>query len=68
MNPKVGVTYRLTSDNLVYASAAKGFRPGGPNRFAISTVVCGPDLAEIGLTGGGWRTAFSLGLGLSPTT
>lgn len=25
-------------------------------------------LAEIGLTGAGWRTAFSLGLGLRPTT
>ena len=30
-NPKVNLAYALTDDVLLYTTAAKGFRPGGPN-------------------------------------
>ncbi|MDH7637642.1 TonB-dependent receptor [Sphingomonas oryzagri] len=50
VNPKAQVSYQATPDNLLYASATKGFRPGGPNRNNISSVVCGSALAELGLT------------------
>ncbi|MDT9600629.1 TonB-dependent receptor [Sphingosinicella rhizophila] len=50
VNPKFGLSYRFTPDNMVFASAAKGFRPGGPNRYPINPAVCGDDLAELGLT------------------
>ncbi len=49
INPKVGLSYKATRDNLLFASAAKGFRPGGPNRYPVSPTVCGVDLAAIGL-------------------
>lgn len=29
VNPKVQIDYRITPDHMVYATAAKGFRPGG---------------------------------------
>lgn len=50
VNPKFGLSYKLTADNLLFASAAKGFRPGGPNRYPINPVTCGVALAEVGLT------------------
>jgi outer membrane receptor protein involved in Fe transport len=50
VNPKFGLSYKLAPDNLLFASAAKGFRPGGPNRYPINPDICGADLAEIGLT------------------
>jgi len=50
INPKFGLSYKLTRDNMVFASAAKGFRPGGPNRYAINPTVCGADLALLGRT------------------
>jgi len=31
LNPKVNLAYEIDANNLVYASAAKGFRPGGAN-------------------------------------
>ncbi|MFD2499633.1 TonB-dependent receptor domain-containing protein [Rhizorhabdus histidinilytica] len=40
----------MTRDNLIYASAAKGFRPGGPNRFQINPVLCAADLNQLGLS------------------
>lgn len=50
VNPKFGLSYKVTPDNLLFASMAKGFRPGGPNRYPINPDICGVDLAEIGLT------------------
>jgi iron complex outermembrane receptor protein len=50
VNPKFGVSYKLAPSSLVYASAAKGFRPGGPNRFKINPTLCAADLARLGLT------------------
>lgn len=50
VNPKLELAYRATRDNLVYASAAKGFRPGGGNPFAVAPGLCQADLANLGLT------------------
>ncbi|WBX86279.1 TonB-dependent receptor [Sphingosinicella microcystinivorans] len=50
VNPKVGVSYKPTPDTMIFASAAKGFRPGGPNRFQINPVLCAADLERLGLT------------------
>jgi len=49
-NPKFSVSYRATRDNLIYASATKGFRPGGPNVFAIDPTLCAVSLAQLGRT------------------
>lgn len=49
-NPKLGVSYKLDQSELIYASAAKGFRPGGPNRFKVNPTLCAADLARLGLT------------------
>jgi iron complex outermembrane recepter protein len=44
--PKLGVSYQLNEDNMLYATAAKGFRPAGAN-LKVPTV-CGPDLTTFG--------------------
>jgi iron complex outermembrane receptor protein len=49
VDPKFEVDYRATRDNLLYASAAKGFRPGGENA-TISASLCGADLKTLGLS------------------
>jgi outer membrane receptor protein involved in Fe transport len=49
INPKFEVAYRATSDNLLYASATKGFRPGGINTTFASSL-CSADLQNLGLT------------------
>jgi len=48
INPKVGLSYKVSADHLLYASASKGFRPGGPN-LPVSNPLCGPELAAFGL-------------------
>jgi iron complex outermembrane receptor protein len=48
INPKFEVAYRATPDNLVYASAAKGFRPGGVN-VTFASALCQTDLQNLGL-------------------
>jgi outer membrane receptor protein involved in Fe transport len=50
VNPKFELAYRATRDNLIYASAAKGFRPGGGNPFAVAPGQCQADLANLGLS------------------
>ncbi|MBB4631447.1 TonB-dependent receptor [Sphingosinicella soli] len=50
VNPKVGISYKATPENMIFASAAKGFRPGGPNRFQVNPVLCAADLDRLGLT------------------
>jgi iron complex outermembrane receptor protein len=47
--PKVALTYDVDDATTTYLTASKGTRLGGPNR-PVPTVVCGPDLAAIGLT------------------
>lgn len=49
VNPKFGASYKITRDNMLYASAAKGFRPGGPNRYRIDPTLCAADLATLGI-------------------
>jgi len=50
VNPKVGLSYKVAPDNLLYASATKGFRPGGPNRQFVPTSLCAADLSALGRT------------------
>lgn len=52
VNPKYALSYTIIPDHLVYALAAKGFRPGGlqlqvPGAPALG---CGANLAQFGLT------------------
>ena len=48
--PKVSVAFEPDDAHLLYASASKGFRPGGPNRFDTNSPLCEPDLKRLGLT------------------
>ncbi|MGH6615411.1 TonB-dependent receptor [Sphingomonas sp.] len=50
VNPKFELAYRASRDALLYASAAKGFRPGGGNPFAVAPGQCQADLANLGLS------------------
>ncbi len=54
-NPKVNLAYTATDDVLIYTTAAKGFRPGGPNTPVPLTgpaqCLTGPgNLQSLGLT------------------
>jgi outer membrane receptor protein involved in Fe transport len=44
--PKYGISYQLNADNLIYATASKGFRTGGAN--AAIPARCNDDLAQLG--------------------
>jgi outer membrane receptor protein involved in Fe transport len=44
--PKVGLEYQLNDTNMLYATAAKGFRPAGANLQLPA--ICGSDLATFG--------------------
>jgi iron complex outermembrane recepter protein len=44
--PKYGISYQIDVNNLVYATASKGFRTGGAN--AAIPARCDTDLAELG--------------------
>ena len=50
LTPKAVLSFKPDAENLFYASAAKGYRPGGINGQLSS--ICGPNLASIGLTAG----------------
>ena len=50
LNPKIGLNYNVGENSLLFASVSKGFRPGGPNRFAVNPVTCASDLGALGLT------------------
>jgi iron complex outermembrane receptor protein len=49
VNPKATLSYKIVDDHMVYASASKGFRPGGPNT-PVPTSQCSADLARLGLS------------------
>jgi Outer membrane receptor proteins, mostly Fe transport len=49
VTPKVSLAWRVTDDNLLYGTASKGFRQGGPNRFNTNSPLCAPDLERLGL-------------------
>ena len=48
VTPKVTLSWQATDDNLVYATAASGFRPGGVQSQA--TAQCATDLAQLNIT------------------
>ncbi len=47
--PKATATWQVTPDHMAYATASKGFRPGGAQPL-VSSEFCGSDLAALGLT------------------
>lgn len=47
LTPKFGLSYQM-ENALLYASASKGFRPGG-SQGALAQNVCGPDLQALGI-------------------
>jgi iron complex outermembrane recepter protein len=47
VTPKLLLSYQPDRDNLFYASASKGFRPGGPNVGVGS--ICSPSLSALGI-------------------
>jgi len=49
VTPKIGLSYKPSDAWMLFASAAKGFRPGGANT-AISATVCAKDLQALGLS------------------
>jgi iron complex outermembrane recepter protein len=54
VNPKVQADYQINPEAMVYATAAKGFRPGGlvPTVPAAAALGCPAQLAALGLTTG----------------
>lgn len=48
VTPKYGVSYQINPTNMVYATAAKGFRNGGANTPLYSA--CNQDLKNLGIT------------------
>ena len=46
VTPKFGVSYQLDNNNLLYASAAKGFRPAGASQKV--PITCNQDLVNFG--------------------
>jgi iron complex outermembrane receptor protein len=48
VTPKAGLSYQPDPDNLIYASAAKGYRIGGIN--AQLSGLCAPALTQLGIT------------------
>lgn len=50
VTPKVGLSFQMDRNNLLYASIAKGYRIGGANSH-IPLGACGDDLIALGLTG-----------------
>ncbi|MFC3051047.1 TonB-dependent receptor domain-containing protein [Kordiimonas pumila] len=49
LNPKFSLVYRVTEDSMAYATASKGFRQGGPNRFQFDPDLCRADLDRLGI-------------------
>ncbi|HTY93200.1 MAG TPA: TonB-dependent receptor [Steroidobacteraceae bacterium] len=47
--PKVNLSYQIDPGDMVYATYAKGFRPGGGNN-PLPPAACAQDLANFGLT------------------
>jgi iron complex outermembrane recepter protein len=57
INPKFGLEYKVSSEDMLYATAAKGFRIGGVNSF--SDTLCKADLQSLGLTAAEAKTYAS---------
>lgn len=50
LNPKAELDYQLTPEQMVYALASKGFRPGGATPPVPLVFGCGAQLAALGVT------------------
>jgi len=51
VTPRLSLTYQITDDNMVYASAAKGYRPGGGNTpLSVGNPLCEGSLHKLGLS------------------
>ncbi len=50
VTPKFSATYQYTQSDMVYASAAKGYRPGGGNSVYANMGACTESLNALGLT------------------
>ncbi|MFZ6744655.1 TonB-dependent receptor [Undibacterium sp. JH2W] len=48
LNPKLNLSWQASPDLLLFATASKGYRPGGPNNPA-PVAVCGKELASLNL-------------------
>jgi outer membrane receptor protein involved in Fe transport len=48
--PRLSAQYRLDTENMLYGTLAKGFRPGGA-QAPVDPNFCASDLATLGLTG-----------------
>jgi iron complex outermembrane receptor protein len=49
VTPKANITYNVTSDTMLYATAAKGYRIGGGNASYAGNPICQIDLQTIGI-------------------
>jgi len=57
-NPKVGISYDADKDTLLYATAAKGFRPGGANQPLPNIPCISNQLMAIGYPSGSPPTSY----------
>ena len=51
VTPKFGASYQLDPENFIYATASKGFRPGGAQE-PVTADLCKSDLAALGYANG----------------
>jgi outer membrane receptor protein involved in Fe transport len=58
ITPKLGLQYQATENDMFYVSASKGYRPGGVNT-PLSETICGPRVAQLGLTIPGLPTTYN---------
>jgi iron complex outermembrane receptor protein len=49
VTPRFSVSYRLADGHMIYANAARGFRPGGPISLGTNSPECAPSLAQLGI-------------------
>lgn len=49
ISPKAQLSYHIDEDKMMYASATRGFRPGGPTSV-VPANLCSDELAELGLS------------------
>ena len=59
LNPKFNLAYEFDRDTMIYATAAKGYRPGGGNAPLPTTgQYWGPVFASYGYTGTKWPSTY----------
>jgi outer membrane receptor protein involved in Fe transport len=49
VTPRFGITWQVSPEQMVYATAAKGYRIGGANESVAGIVSCAGDLAALGV-------------------